>query len=112
MLGGQHWIGALPSRSVCPGLSVGADLVIGARRSFVARADPGRGASSWRSQVAGQLLVVGIIGVWQNADRPPEARASGFASAAADRLVIHMHSRTDLPAIQNDAVEQPPASVV
>jgi hypothetical protein len=86
--------------------------------------DPARVVHSWRapireeerapgvSQVAGQLLVVRIVGVWQNADRPPEARASGFASAAADRLVIHMHSRTDLPAIQNHAVEQPPTSVV
>src|SRR2546428_4198696 len=55
--------------------------------------------------------MVGIIGVRQNADRPPETWAMGGAStikAAAYLPEFHMHARTGPPPIQNNAVEQAP----
>jgi hypothetical protein len=75
-----------------------------------ARADPWQ-----KSQPDGilgnrQLLIVRIIGVPLNADRPLEARGQwaslvGVAIASADRRELHMHARAGPPPIHNDTVE-------
>src|SRR5262245_38088997 len=51
-------------------------------------------------------LLVRIVGLSQNADGALEAWAGRLSGTAANDGVLHVNSRTGLPAVQNDPIEQ------